>query len=76
MDFKSEFEHMHSMLGQAETAARKLPNQHVADLIKATMGKLEMAIGHPDIEAVGVQLRTDLEAAHAEKEPGFLDGMK
>lgn len=60
MDLKPQIAALHHHLGELEGAARKLPNQNAADLIKAARGRLAQFMEHPDIEAVGEQLKTDL----------------
>lgn len=53
---------LHSHLGELENAARKLPNQNAADIIKAARGRFAQLAEHPDIEKVGDQLREDAQA--------------
>lgn len=65
--FADKVREMHSHLGELEDAARKLPNQNAADLIKAARGRLAQLAEHPDIEKVGDQLRED---ARSESEKG------
>lgn len=60
MDFKASIEQLHASLGGLEDAARKLPNQNAADLVKAARGRVAQLIDHPDLDAVGEQLKTDL----------------
>lgn len=43
-------------LVELEEAARKLPNQNFADLIKSARGRLAQALEHPDLEKVEQQL--------------------
>lgn len=68
MDFKSALSHVHEQLGELETSARKLENQNFADLIKHARGRLSQALEHPDLEAAGEQLDTDM---RADKGPEF-----
>lgn len=60
MDFKPSIEHLHRSLGELEDAARKLPNQNAADLIKSARGRIAQFMEHPDLDAVGEQLKADL----------------
>lgn len=52
---------MKDRLQELETAARELPNKHVADIIKGAAGRLHDAIGHPDIGAAFEQLEREHE---------------
>lgn len=61
MDLKEQLAHLQERLAELESAARKLPNQNFADLIKSAHGRLAQAADHPDLDAVGAQLETDLD---------------
>lgn len=71
MDLKQALSHIQAHLAELETAARKLPNQNFADLIKAAGGRLAQASEHPDLEAVGEQLRADLHGNQEQEELKF-----
>lgn len=53
MSLKSALEKMHEQLAEVEVEARKLKNQHLADILASASGKLHNAIGHPDVDLVG-----------------------
>lgn len=57
MDFKASIEQLHRSLGELEDAARKLPNQNAADLIKSARGRIAQLVEHPDLEAVGEHVK-------------------
>lgn len=61
---KNALDSLMERLAELEVAARKLPNQNFADLIKGAHGRLSQASEHPDIEKVGEQLKADLETKH------------
>lgn len=47
---KDELADMKGKLERLAAAADKLKNKHLADIIKAGIGRIHMALGHPDIE--------------------------
>lgn len=51
--FKSELGSVRSRLTELESEARKLSNQNLADQIGLALGRLSMAMDHPDAELVG-----------------------
>lgn len=46
-------------LNELEVSARRLPNHHLADLIKASHGRLVSAAGHPDVDLLALQIERD-----------------
>lgn len=68
-DLKDGLTALHDHLGELETAARKLPNQNFADIIKSARGRLHQASEHPDIEAAGEQFKADHEDKNQERFP-------
>lgn len=52
-DLKSNLENVLEYLKEAETEARKLANQNLADTIALARGRLKQASEHPDLELVG-----------------------
>lgn len=52
MSFKDDLNEVNSRLVDLEGRARKLRNQHLADLIGHTIGRLSDAAKHPDIDNV------------------------
>lgn len=74
MDLKQGLAGLQAHLAELEASARKLPNQNFADLIKAAGGRLAQASEHPDLEAVGEQLRADLHGNQEQEELKFSPG--
>lgn len=56
---KGFFSQVMDKLSDLEVSARKLPNQHLADLIKASHGRLVSAAGHPDMDLLALQIERD-----------------
>jgi hypothetical protein len=78
-DLKSYFNQIMERLSALEVSARRLPNQHLADLIKASHGRLTSAASHPDVDLLALQIDRDhRDGVHntADKFPGNQDGGK
>jgi hypothetical protein len=58
-NLKTAFAGMMDKLNELEASARRLPNQHLADLIKASSGRLASAAGHPDLDLLALQMERD-----------------
>jgi hypothetical protein len=58
-DLKADFGGMLDKLAALEVSARRLPNHHLADLIKASHGRLTSAASHPDVDLLALQLDRD-----------------
>lgn len=48
--FRDELAEIKGKVEKLKASADKLRNKHLADTIKAGMGRIEMALAHPDIE--------------------------
>lgn len=56
MDLKTGLATLAAQLSKLEDAARELPNQNFADIIKRARAQLIQAGEHPDIDAVAERL--------------------
>ena len=65
---KDELADMKGKLERLAAAADKLRNKHLADIIKAGIGRIHMALGHPDIELLSDEaLQAEREKSDGEK---------
>lgn len=58
-DLKADFGSMLEKLAALEVSARRLPNHHLADLLKASHGRLVSAASHPDTDLLALQIDRD-----------------
>lgn len=59
MSIKADLASIKESVAALEAAARELPNQHLADIIKGAHGRLSDAESHPDADLVGEEPAED-----------------